>query len=125
MTGLGMSSQHGRRVWTAPAAKTGCAQLPPLVPDAVFRTSDVLNFELREFPVIRSCKATITPCVVFDLILKAQLKLKGVSYAQLADLIGDKEPNVRNKLSRGKFSAAFFLQCLGAVGAGPISVESL
>ncbi|MEL6571576.1 MAG: DUF6471 domain-containing protein [Pseudomonadota bacterium] len=45
-------------------------------------------------------------------ILKAQLKLKGVSYAQLAELIGDKEPNVRNKLSRGKFSAAYFIQCL-------------
>jgi len=50
-------------------------------------------------------------------ILKAQLKLKGISYAQLADLIGDKEPNVRNKLSRGKFSAAYFLQCLSAAGS--------
>ncbi|WP_293450573.1 DUF6471 domain-containing protein [Planktotalea sp.] len=49
-------------------------------------------------------------------ILKAQLKLNGVSYAQLAELIGDKEPNVRNKLSRGKFSAAYFLRCLNSVG---------
>lgn len=49
-------------------------------------------------------------------ILKAQLKLKGVSYAKLAELIGDKEPNVRNKLSRGKFSAAYFLECLNAIG---------
>ncbi len=48
-------------------------------------------------------------------ILKAQLKLKGVSYAHLAELIGDKEPNVRNKLSRGKFSTAYFLQCLNAI----------
>jgi hypothetical protein len=48
-------------------------------------------------------------------ILKAELKLKGVSYAQLAELIGDKEPNVRNKLSRGKFSAAYFLQCLSVL----------
>jgi hypothetical protein len=48
-------------------------------------------------------------------ILKAQLKLKGVSYAQLAELIGDKEPNVRNKLSRGKFSAAYFLKCLSSL----------
>ena len=45
-------------------------------------------------------------------ILKSQLKLKGVTYAQLAEMIGDKEPNVRNKLSRGKFSAAFLLHCL-------------
>ncbi|WP_241239871.1 DUF6471 domain-containing protein [Silicimonas algicola] len=31
-------------------------------------------------------------------------------------MIGDKEVNIRNKLSRGKFSAAFFLQCLKTVG---------
>lgn len=49
-------------------------------------------------------------------ILKAEFKRKGVTYAQLADLIGDKEVNIRNKLSRGKFSAAFMLQCLEAVG---------
>lgn len=49
-------------------------------------------------------------------ILKAELKRKGMTYAQLAELIGDKEVNIRNKLSRGKFSAAFLLQCLGAIG---------
>jgi hypothetical protein len=49
-------------------------------------------------------------------ILKAELKRQGVTYAQLADLIGDKEVNIRNKLSRGKFSAAFMLQCLASVG---------
>ena len=49
-------------------------------------------------------------------ILKAQLKLQGVSYADLAERIGDKEPNVRNKLSRGKFSAAYFIQCLNSIG---------
>lgn len=49
-------------------------------------------------------------------LLKAELKRQGVTYAQLADRIGDKEANVRNKLSRGKFSAAFFLQSLDAIG---------
>lgn len=49
-------------------------------------------------------------------ILKAELKRKGVTYAHLAEMIGDKEPNVRNKLSRGKFSAAFLLSCLSAIG---------
>lgn len=53
-------------------------------------------------------------------ILKAELKLKGVSYAQLAELIGDKEPNVRNKLSRGKFSAAYLLQCLNAINSSEL-----
>ena len=55
-------------------------------------------------------------------ILKAQLKLNGISYAQLAELIGDKEPNVRNKLSRGKFSAAYFLECLSAIGVTTLSI---
>lgn len=48
-------------------------------------------------------------------LLKAELKRKGVTYAQLADLIGEKEVNIRNKLSRGKFSAAFMIQSLAAI----------
>lgn len=55
-------------------------------------------------------------------ILKAELKRQGVTYAQLADRIGDKEVNIRNKLSRGKFSAAFLLQCLHAVGVETLHV---
>jgi hypothetical protein len=54
-------------------------------------------------------------------ILKAELKRKGVTYAQLVDKLAaigvdEKEVNIRNKLSRGKFTAAFFLQCLSAIG---------
>lgn len=49
-------------------------------------------------------------------ILKAELKRQGVTYAQLAELIGEKEVNIRNKLSPGKFSAAFLLQSLSAIG---------
>ncbi|KIN72770.1 DUF6471 domain-containing protein [Sulfitobacter guttiformis] len=48
-------------------------------------------------------------------LLKAELKRKGVTYAQLSELIGEKEVNIRNKLSRGKFSAAFLLQSLTAI----------
>ena len=51
----------------------------------------------------------------------ADLKRKGVTYGQLVEKltamgISEKEVNVRNKLSRGKFSAAFLLQCLTAIG---------
>jgi hypothetical protein len=49
-------------------------------------------------------------------MLKAELKRKGVTYAQLAEMIGDKEVNIRNKLSRGKFTASFLLQSLSAIG---------
>ncbi len=53
-------------------------------------------------------------------LLKSELKRKGVTYAQLVeklDAIGisEKEVNVANKLSRGKFSAAFMLACLKAI----------
>lgn len=54
-------------------------------------------------------------------LLKAELKRKGVSYAQLVQMLAgigvhESEPNVRNKLSRGKFTAVFLLQCLQAIG---------
>jgi len=53
-------------------------------------------------------------------ILKAELKRKGVTYAQLVERlevigISEKEVNVANKLSRGKFSAAFMMACLRAI----------
>jgi Domain of unknown function (DUF6471) len=58
-------------------------------------------------------------------LLKAELKRRNVSYVQLVDrlaVIGviDSEPNIRNKLSRGKFTAVFMLQCLEAVGASSL-----
>lgn len=56
-------------------------------------------------------------------ILKAELKRQGVTYAQLAEMIGDKEPNVRNKLSRGKFSAAYMLQCLASLGLQSLRLD--
>ncbi len=54
-------------------------------------------------------------------LLKAELKRKGVTYAQLVEKLAaigvdEKEANIKNKLSRGKFTAAFLLQCLHAIG---------
>ncbi|WP_127144917.1 DUF6471 domain-containing protein [Pelagibacterium montanilacus] len=62
-------------------------------------------------------------------VLKAELKRKGVTYAQLADRLGDlgideREANIRNKLSRGKFTAAFLLQCLEAIDVSKIDVTN-
>lgn len=61
-------------------------------------------------------------------LLKSELKRKGVTYAQLVERLADigineKEVNVANKLSRGKFSAAFMLQCLKAIGATDLRLE--
>lgn len=54
-------------------------------------------------------------------LLKAELKRRNVSYAQLVEKLAaigvvDSEPNIRNKLSRGKFTAVFLVQCLEAIG---------
>ena len=61
-------------------------------------------------------------------LLKAELKRRNVSYAQLVDKLAaigvvDSEPNIRNKLSRGKFTAVFLLQCLESIGATAIRIS--
>lgn len=60
-------------------------------------------------------------------LLKAELARKGITYAQLVGKLADigvheSEPNVRNKISRGKFTAVFLLQCLEAIGVSSISL---
>ena len=54
-------------------------------------------------------------------MLKAEIKRAGLTYAQLVEKLAEngveeKEANLRNKLARGKFSAAFMVQCLDALG---------
>ena len=62
-------------------------------------------------------------------LLKAELKRKGVTYAQLVDKLAEigvqeTEPNIRNKLARGKFTAVFLIQCMEAVGATRLTLEA-
>jgi hypothetical protein len=54
-------------------------------------------------------------------LLKGELKRRNVSYQALSDSLKaagvDESPeNIANKISRGKFTAVFFLQCLEAIG---------
>lgn len=54
-------------------------------------------------------------------ILKAEIKRAGHTYASLTEKLNEmgieeKEANVRNKIGRGKFSAAFMLQVCEALG---------
>ena len=54
-------------------------------------------------------------------ILRAEMMRRGVSYAGLAERlqeygIEDNELNLRNKVSRGRFTAVFFMQCMQALG---------
>ena len=58
-------------------------------------------------------------------ILKAELKRRGVGYKELAERlatigVSENEPNIRNKLARGKFTAVFMVQVLSAIGASEI-----
>ena len=60
-------------------------------------------------------------------LLKSQLKLQGITYKQLVEKLGavgisEKEVNVRNKLARGKFSAAFLLACLEVIGVSDLRI---
>jgi hypothetical protein len=63
-------------------------------------------------------------------ILRAQMMANGVSYATLAERLAafgipDNELNLRNKVSRGRFTAVFLMQCLTVLGADWIKVPTL
>ncbi len=61
-------------------------------------------------------------------LLKAELKRKNVSYRELAEKLtamgtAETERNIGNKISRGGFTAAFFIQCLIAIGSMTLRLE--
>ncbi len=61
-------------------------------------------------------------------LLKAELKRKGLTYAELAEKlkavgIQETERNLNNKISRGGFTAAFFLQCFEAIGTDTLHLQ--
>jgi hypothetical protein len=61
-------------------------------------------------------------------LLKAELKRRGLSYADLAEKLSaigieDNERNISNKLTRGTFTAIFFVQCLHAIGCKTIHLD--
>ena len=62
-------------------------------------------------------------------ILKAELKRRGITYAQLAERLGkvgakESERNIANKISRGSFTAAFFMMCMDVIGARQVILEA-
>jgi hypothetical protein len=61
-------------------------------------------------------------------LLKAELKKRNLSYADLATKLAavgvkDSERNISNKISRGSFTAVFFVQCMDAIGCRTIHLE--
>lgn len=60
-------------------------------------------------------------------ILKAELKRRGLTYADLVERLAQQgitetEANLRNKISRGAFTATFFMQCLIAAGCEAVQI---
>jgi hypothetical protein len=61
-------------------------------------------------------------------ILRSEMARRSVTYAQLAEKLAaigvdENERNLRNKVSRGKFTAGFMLQCLKAMGSSIVRLD--
>jgi hypothetical protein len=61
-------------------------------------------------------------------LLRAEMARRGLTYQQLVEKLKENgvkedEHNLRNKVARGKFTAAFMLQCLAAIGAREIRLD--
>lgn len=61
-------------------------------------------------------------------LLKAELARKGVTYEQLAGKlqamgVNETPASIANKISRGRFTAVFLLQCLEAVGCNDLRID--
>ena len=61
-------------------------------------------------------------------VLRAEMARKRISYADLVKLLAEidvkeTEANLRNKVSRGSFTAAFLFQCLAVMGVNTLHLE--
>ncbi len=61
-------------------------------------------------------------------LLKAELKRRNITYAGLAERLAaigvqETEPNIRNKIARGGFTAVFLLQVMAAIGAKELRLD--
>ena len=61
-------------------------------------------------------------------IIRAEMAKQNVTYSQLTERlesigVHEDERNLRNKVSRGKFTAAFLLQCLAALGSRQLLLD--
>jgi hypothetical protein len=86
---------------------------------------DVFVLEFRDFKMAaktRNWQADVKG------LLKAELKRRNLSYADLADRLAaigikDNERNISNKIGRGTFTAVFFVQCMEAIGCHTLHLD--
>jgi Domain of unknown function (DUF6471) len=60
--------------------------------------------------------------------IRGEMARQGVTYAQLVERlegvgVKENERNLRNKISRGKFTAAFMLACLTSLGVDNVTLH--
>ena len=58
-------------------------------------------------------------------LIRSELTRKGVTYAQLSELLAEigvqeNEKNIANKIGRGTFSMVLFMQCMEAIGVSEV-----
>lgn len=61
-------------------------------------------------------------------LIKSELKARGITYAELAERLAEfgieeREVNIANKLSRGRFTAVFLAQVLTAIGSDRLRLD--
>lgn len=61
-------------------------------------------------------------------LLKGELKRRNVSYRELVEKLAplgvkETERNLANKISRGSYTAVFFVQCLVAIGCTTLRLD--
>ena len=90
----------------------------------------ILSLCMMEGPLAERANATIDAewAERAKRLLRAQMTLKGVSAAGLAERLSamgiqETERNVANKIARGGFSGAFFLQCMSALSVQTLHLD--
>lgn len=63
-------------------------------------------------------------------IIKAELKRRDIGYEQLVTMLGkigvqETHASILNKMSRGSFQFAFFLQCAAAIGIKTLRLDDV
>ena len=63
-------------------------------------------------------------------MLRAELARRNISYVDLTDRLSsigvlDNPKNLSNKIRRGTFTAAFFVQCMKAIGCNTIQLDQI
>ncbi len=94
----------------------------------IFAPCHFAGIGLQVAPANVVMHAKFGPTQAAKRILRAQMTLKGENAATLAEKltamgIQETEKNVANKIARGGFSGAFFLQCLAAIGVSTLRLD--